>query len=552
MALCIFLAAWTSTANQPSFAAETARVSVSSAGVQSDNESGTAAISANGRFVAFVSESGTLVTGDTNGKGDIFVHDRLTKTTARASLGPAGVQANDNSFFPAISADGRFVAFISTASNLVTGDTNQQDDVFVHDLQTKITSRVSIGPANAQGNGSNSQPAISSDGRFVAFISSATNLITGDINKKSDIFVYDRGTKTTTRISVNSTGIEANGDNYNPVISANGRFVAFTSEASNLVTGDTNAVHDVFIYDSQTKQTSRVSVGTGAIQANSVSLTPSLSADGRFVAFMSAASNLVAGDTNNDFDIFVHDRQTAQTSRVSVSTAGVEGNKESEFPAISADGRYVGFDSLASNLVAGDTGFGDIFIHDRALKQTTRASVGPANIQGDYHSANTKISADGRYLAFYSAASNLVAGDSNKMDDIFTYDRHLTNNFKSDLNLASTQQPASITINGQGSFVYTITNNGPTALPLVRIQHLQSIGQLISLVAQTGTCLTYTTISLCEVKNMAVGASVTLTATIKAPASLNTIRQQVSVATNGYADPNMANNYLDIATTVVP
>jgi len=222
------------------------------------------------------------------------------------------------------------------------------------------------------------------------------------------------------RVSVASGGTQGNGDSGCPSISADGRYVAFQSYASNLVPGDTNEVGDVFVHDRLTGQTTRVSVASDGTEGNDYSRRPSISADGRYVAFASLASNLVPGDTNGTWDVFVHDRLTGQTTRVSVASGGAQGNSGSWCPSISADGRYVAFQSYASNLVPGDTnGVLDVFVHDRLTGQTTRVSVASDGTQGDSYSFGSSISADGRYVAFSSLASNLVPGDTNDKPDIF-------------------------------------------------------------------------------------------------------------------------------------
>jgi Tol biopolymer transport system component len=350
----------------------TTRVSVSSAGAEGNNNSGSTSISADGRYVAFDSGASNLVPGDTNGRSDVFVHDRQTAATTRVSVSSAAAQGNDHSYAPSISADGRYVAFYSHATNLVPGDTNATHDVFVHDRQTAATTRVSVSSAGAQANGGSDKPSISADGRYVAFESQASNLVAGDTNATEDVFVHDRQTGTTTRVSVSSAGAQGDGHSNAPSISADGRYVAFHSGATNLVPTDTNNWYDVFVHDRQSGTTTRVSVSSAGGQGNGTSRWASISADGRYVAFNSSASNLVPGDTNDAYDVFVHDRQMGSTTRVSVSSAGAEGNGESEVPSISADGRYVGFESTAANLVPGDTnGYYDVFVHDRACLSIT-------------------------------------------------------------------------------------------------------------------------------------------------------------------------------------
>jgi Tol biopolymer transport system component len=423
----------------------TTRVSVASDGTQSNHDSYNPSISADGRFVAFESEATNLVSGDTNNFRDIFVHDRQTGQTTRVSVASDGTQANGHSFNPSISADGRYVAFESEATNLVSGDTNDHRDIFVHDRQTGQTTRVSVASGGAQASDFSFNPSISADGRYVAFSSWASNLVGGDTEPpilpsttslpnnpasqgiSSQVFVHDRQTGATTLVSVAIDGSEGNGYSEEVSISADGRYVAFSSWASNLVNGDTNNLPDIFVRDLQTGQTTRVSVASDGTQANNFSFEPSISADGRYVAFVSWANNLVSGDTNGDWDIFVHDRQTGATIRVSVATGGGQAAGRSQRPSISADGRYVAFASSASNLVSGDTNnHPDIFVHDRQTGVTMRVSVASDGTQTYVFSFDPSISADGRYVAFGSEADNLVSGDTNGRYDIFVREMNKT------------------------------------------------------------------------------------------------------------------------------
>ena len=405
---------------------QTRRISVDSQGNQSNGGSFDGSISADGRFVAFRSLASNLVPGDTNGRQDLFVYDRQTGQTERISVDSQGNQSNANSFHPAISADGRFVAFVSDANNLVPGDTNRRRDVFVHDQQTGQTERVSVDSQGNQGEGNtfNPYPSISADGRFVAFMSNESNLVPGDTNGVLDIFVHDRQTGQTERVSVDSQGNQGNSVSVDATISADGRFVAFSSEANNLVPGDTNFDQDIFVHDRQTGQTERVSVDSQGNQGDGQSLWPSISADGLFVMFSSYSRNLVPGDTNNTLDVFVHNRQTGQTERVSVDSQGNQANSSSSYGSLSADGRLVTFISHASNLVPDDTnGTNDIFVHDRQTGQTERVSVDSRNQQGNDLSAFPSISDDGRNVVFYSNASNLISGDTNGFADVFVHER---------------------------------------------------------------------------------------------------------------------------------
>jgi Tol biopolymer transport system component len=425
----------------------TERVSVASDGTQANDDSWRSAISADGRYVAFDSGTSNLVPGDTNGKSDVFVHDRQTGQTTRVSVASNGAQGNNHSsgisgpwfYSVSISADGRYVAFASGASNLVPGDTNGKWDIFVHDRDADgdgffdetgaiMTTRVSVASDGTQGNADVlSPPSISADGRYVAFASGASNLVPGDTNNSADCFVHDRQTGQTTCVSVALDGAPGNSASFNPSVSADGRYVAFQSSATNIVSGDTNGKFDIFVHDRQTGQTMRVSVGSGGTQGNDDSGGYlSVSADGRYVAFQSGASNLVSGDTNGNYDVFVHDRQTGQTTRVSVATDGTQGNTASFAGFISGDGRYVAFESSATNLVSSDTnGSRDVFVHDRQTGQTTRVSVASGDAQGNNASTDSSISADGRYVVFASDASNLVPGDT-CCHDVFVRDRSAT------------------------------------------------------------------------------------------------------------------------------
>jgi Tol biopolymer transport system component len=292
----------------------------------------------------------------------------LTGVTRRVSVGAAG-QANGGSLSPAISADGRFVAFNSYASNLVPGDTNGTTDIFVRDLLARVTRRVSVGPAGQGNSDSSGVPAISADGRFVTFTSSASNLVPGDTNGAIDVFVRDLQAGVTKRVSV-GTGGQANDYSFFATISADGRFVAFESFAANLVPGDTNGTSDIFVRDLQAGVTRRVSVGAAGQGNSDSSGAPAISADGRYVAFFSHASNLVPGDTNGAYDIFVRDLLAGVTRRVSVGASG-QGNRDSLAPAITADGRSVAFVSASFNLVTHDTNRAwDVFVRDPLLDAT--------------------------------------------------------------------------------------------------------------------------------------------------------------------------------------
>ena len=367
--------------------------------------------------MAFTSTSTNLVAGDTNSVQDIFVHDRQTGSTTRVSVGPGGAQANGASAGQSISGDGRFVAFQSAATNLVAGDTNGLADCFVHDRQTGVTTRVSVATGGAQATGGpNFITAISANGRFVAFYSSATNLVAGDTNGLQDVFRHDRQTGTTVRVSVATGGAQAAGQgSFGPFISSDGRFVGFYSGATNLVPGDTNGVSDVFIHDVQTATTSRVSLGPGGTQANAESLVGSFSNDGRFVCFESFATNLEPG---GGIGAFIHDRQTGVTSPVAVVPSSAAAQKPTE-PKISGNGRFVIFGTLEALAPDDTNGQGDVYLRDLQTTTTTRVSVATGGGQGNAFSGTGAINQNGSVIAFPSSSTNLVSGDTNGAWDIF-------------------------------------------------------------------------------------------------------------------------------------
>ena len=396
------------------------------------------ALSGDGKVVVYASAASDLVTDDHNGLLDVFVSDRSRNETTRVTVGLGGAQPDGPSAAdsaPAVSADGRMVAFSSEATNLVPDDSNGLPDVFVHDRQTKTTTRVSVGPGGVQATGGQEgagsyMPTLSADGRFVAFASDADNLVAGDTNNATDVFVHDRQTKTTTRVSVGQGGTAGDDSSSAPSISADGAVVAFLSEAQNLAPGDTNGQADVFVRDVKAATTTVVSAGGGKT-GNGASSAPALSADGRWVAFASGSGDLVAGDTNDVADIFVADRRSGSVERVSVGSDGAPADRASETPSISADGRFVAFSSEATTLVPGDTNqHGDVFVRDRTIAETSRVSLGVSGpgscagpVQADRSALRPALSADGRVVAFQSAATNLVAGDTNSAPDIFVHDR---------------------------------------------------------------------------------------------------------------------------------
>ncbi len=392
-------------------AARTTRVSVSSSHAEGDRPSFAAGISANGRYVAFTSQATNLVAGDTNERQDAFVYNRSTGHLQRVSVTSSGAQArpgadpNGGSAAMDISADGRYVLFRSDAPNLVSGGTSE---AFIRDRTAKRTRRIPLlGLRVTEG-------ALSGDGRYAV-------LAAGD-----SIYRYNLRSRHVVRLTA-----KANGWSSSPAVSADGRYVAFTSIASNLVRGDTNKLPDVFVRDVHTGKTTRVSVtsaggqGIGKRYSNG-SNAPVISDGGRYVAFHSDMTNLVPSDTNKVEDIFVHDRVTGKTQRVSVSSSGVQANQESlSGGSFSSDGRLFAFTSLATNLVPNDHNeITDVFIRDLHTGRTRLVSLGMKG-QGDDASwvgLGSAFTRDSRYLLFASWAANLVPGDTNGVADVFVRD----------------------------------------------------------------------------------------------------------------------------------
>ncbi|MEL7034765.1 MAG: DUF4347 domain-containing protein [Cyanobacteria bacterium J06592_8] len=439
------------------------RVSLNSQGEQTNPDpqnfgSQDAVLSIDGRFIAFESNANNLVPGDSNNLTDVFIRDRQTGTTTRVSVNSFGQEGQDRSgalsdgILPALTPDGQFVAFESRAANLAPGDNNGEEwDIFVRNLQTETTTRVSLSPNQEGGDDTSRNPDISADGRFIAFESLADNLDARETEPGIwDIFVYDRdsdgngifdqGNGRQIPISITEIGIYGNDDSFNPSISSDGRLIVFESDANNLVEGDNNGVRDLFlhdrdpegngIFDEGNSSIERISLGIDGVEANGASFNPQLSGNNRFIVFESLANNLVEGDSNNALDIFVYDRETGLTTRVSVDSNGVGGNQASDQPSISDDGRFIGFSSSASNFVVGDNNESrDIFVHDRDPDQngifdegnrnTTRISVSNIGEEGNADSFQAVLSGDGSVIAFESAADNLVLGDTNGVIDIF-------------------------------------------------------------------------------------------------------------------------------------
>lgn len=410
----------------PLLADDVFRVSLTNAGGQANGNSGFVTFSADGRYAAFDSSASNLVTGDTNFGNDIFVRDRQLGTTKRVSLSSSGAQGDWDSYCPMISADGRYVLFSSYASNLVPNDFNNTVDVFLRDLVTNTTEMLSIDSNGVHGNGASFLPTGSADMRYVVFVSDATNLDPADTNGVDDIFVRDRVAQTTTRITYGPGGIQSDGNSIYPILAADGRYVTFSSYATNLVVGDVNGFGDVFRCDLQTgvielaSLTNSGALGLGNSEGIGLNL---ISSDGRFILFASTAPNLVANDNNAQTDVFVRDMTLQTTVRASVGVTGQELDLDSLWAAISDDGRYVAFESNATNVGTIDPANSDVFLRDLAANTTTLVSASAAGVGGNQSSFAPTMTPDGRHIGFNTYASNLITGDTNFLADVYVRSR---------------------------------------------------------------------------------------------------------------------------------
>ncbi|MCC0020394.1 MAG: PD40 domain-containing protein [Nitratireductor sp.] len=384
------------------------------------------AISADGRYLVYYGDASDLVTDDTNGARDIFLYDAISQTTTLISRNALGDSANGASEAPSISADGRYVVYYSLASDLVAGDTNGFRDIFLYDTVSQTTVLISNDASGGPSDDGSFFPSISADGRYVVYHSFATDLVAGDSNGARDIFLYDTVSQTTELISKDASGTPSDGDSYTPSISADGRYVVYSSNATDLVAGDTNNRRDIFLYDTVSQTTTLISSDASVGPSDFDSYEPTISRDGRYVVYSSNATNLVAGDTNNRRDIFLYDTVSQTTALISIDASAGPSNGHSYTPSISADGRYVVYYSLASDLVADDlNGYPDIFVYDTQTGTTALVSVDSGGGGTDNSSYSPSISDDGSTIVFDSYASVFVANDTNFLRDVYIADNPL-------------------------------------------------------------------------------------------------------------------------------
>jgi len=419
--------------------------------------------------VAFYSAASNLVSGDTNVSYDVFVKDLSTNSITRVSTAADSTQGNSSSgiYGLAISADGRYVVFESFASNLVGGDTNGTQDVFIKDLSTNNITRVSTAVDGTQGNNISSRPTMSNDGRYVVFYSVANNLVSGDTNNLSDVFVKDLSTNSITRVSTAADGTQANNQSAFAAISANGRYVVFTSPASNLVSGDINVENNVFIKDLSTNSINRLSDASDGTQGNgnsgSYSTRPAISADGRFVVFESTSSNLVSGDTNGTLDLFLSTQPVNSLPTLAINDVTIaEGNSGTSNAVFTVtrtgnatQAITVNYATANSSATAGSDYTGTSGTLTFATNETTKTVIVP--IIGD-----TTIEENETFFVNLSNAVNATITDSQGLGTITNDDNSIE--------LPSITFPISPSIvneDASSNLVYTFTRNADITKPLV-------------------------------------------------------------------------------------
>ena len=512
------------------------------------------AMTPDGRFFAFITDH-ALVATDTNASWDVYRFDRSTGQYLQVSVATGGAQASNGFSLETvdISDDGNRIVFDSGATNLVAGDTNGVDDVFMHQVDTGTTTRLNVGPLGLEDRDAATFPSISGDGRFVTFDSDSITLAPGSSTGSQQVYVRDIEAGEISLASSGTGGVGGNGNSGWSYLSRTGRYVTFWSAASNLVGGDTNAVVDVFIRDLMEGITERVTVDSLEQQSSGGCITPSaVTPDGRFVAFGSCATNLVVGDTNNKVDIFVRDRVLGETSRVSVQTGGAQAQPSTtQFDglSISDDGDSVAFASYDSDLIPSDSnGASDVFVHDRSSVTTTRVSELADGVGGNAASTDPVLSGDGRYVAFSSRAGNFAPGDDGVSFDLFLVDREPPVP-AADLLVTSSHGPEPVSRGQALTFHVVVTNLGPSAASGVTLDVALSKAAGYPVVGSRVSCDAGKDTVTCSLSELASGASETIDLTVR-PIRSGAFFLDATVS-GGPGDPDGSNNTTTDTSTVI-
>jgi hypothetical protein len=401
-------------------AADITCISAGGDGLPADGDSRNFGASRNGRLWAYSSFATNLVAGDENDHRDVFVFDRKSEKTELVSVASDGTQGDGDSHNGRMTGNGRFVVFQSAATNLVPGDTNEQVDVFVRDLRKGTTVRISTTEDGTEADEGCAWPNISANGRYIAYRSSATTLVPGDTNGVGDVFVFDRKRRTTERASFRSDGSQTTETVIRHTISPSGRFVAFVSAEDGIVPDDSNGLIDVFVVDRKRGTVERVSRAYDGGEIDAGCFQPGFPLNDRYVTYPSEATNLVPGDTNGVQDVFRYDRKRRSTTRVTVLPDGSEPNDWTDAVRYARGKRLVLFRSAATNWVADDTnGVPDVFLMDTRAGTVVRLSENADGVEGNNWSSRPIVTRNGRLVSIFSSASNLVPGDDNETYDVF-------------------------------------------------------------------------------------------------------------------------------------
>jgi hypothetical protein len=419
-------------------------------GDQSNADTYYPSVSADGSRVVFISWADNLVPNDLNSNPDIFILNKTTNSLSPAIFAESGGQPNDLVLETKISGNGQYVVFTSIATNLSADCTDSIADIYVYQIQEGapgVFTCISLGLGGAEANAASEHPSISYDGRYVVFASSATNLVAGVTDGRKHIYLYDRNTLTLTVESVNSDEVLADGSSDNPSISADGQSIAFESLATNLLGpgGDTNGVSDIFLRNRNSGVTTRVSMAyTSGAEPDGSSILPSISSDGKRIAFLSIAGNLIPG-ISGVWNVYLRDVPSNTTSLASISTSGGGANGNAFFARISADGKHVAFSSTATNLILGESGGTEqMYLRDFEDSETLKISVSATGEEGNAASNTAGISGDGTIVAFLSSSTNLVAGDTNGFADAFLSERVALVRAPSNDDFASALSPSAL------------------------------------------------------------------------------------------------------------
>jgi hypothetical protein len=395
--------------------------STSDAGVKGDKLSSSPHLSAAGTKVAFDSRATNLDPADSDAVYDIYVKDLVTGDIVLASTSDDGKKANAASNGPSLSGDGDTVAFFSYATNLDPADTDFVIDIYVKNLVTGDISLASTSDEGDKGNGTSRDPELSHDGTMVTFWSSATNLDPADTDVDDDVYVKSLATGDLTLASTSSDGVKGNGFSAGPALSAQGRVVAFSSSSTNLHPNDGDSGSDVYVKDLSTGHVMLASASTEGVTGDDDSFLPSLASGGALkVAFWSYARNLVPADSDSHADIYVKDLGSGEIVLASTSSEGVKGDADSYSPVLSASGQAVAFYSFARNLHPADADVAsDIYVKDLSTGEIALASTSERGIKGDRNSYVATLSRDGTVAGFSSYARNLHPGDTDGIADIY-------------------------------------------------------------------------------------------------------------------------------------